>query len=49
MLRSYMELNGVSRLTATVDRGHYSVGNNHAARLLSFISFYLPLTPSNYM
>ena len=47
MLRSYMELKGVSRLSATGERGHYTVGNNHAAKLLSFNSFYLPLTPSN--
>ena len=47
MLRSYMELKGVSRLSATGERGHYTVGSNHALRLLSSNSFYLPLTPSN--
>ena len=43
-----MEIKGVSRLTATGDRGHYSVGSNSAAKLLSSNYFYLLLTPSDF-
>ena len=37
-----------SRFTAAEDRGQYSVCSVSAAKLMSFISFCLPLTPSNY-
>ena len=39
---------GDSRLTATGDRGHHSGCNYHAAKLMSFISVYLHLSPSIY-
>ena len=45
MLRRYRKIKGDSRLTATGDRGHHSVCNYHAARLLSSNSLYLLLTP----
>ena len=41
-----MELKGVIRLTATGERGHYPVGSNSVAKLLSSNFLYLPLTPS---
>ena len=37
-----------SRFTAAEDRGQYSVCSISAAKLMSFISFYLLLSPSNY-
>ena len=48
MLRRYRKIKGDSRLTATGDRGHHSVCNYHAARLLSSNSLYLLLTPFIY-
>ena len=49
MLRRYRKIKGDSRLTATGDRGHHSVCNYHAPKLLSYISLYLLLTPSIYI
>ena len=48
LIRRYTKINGDSRLTATGDRGHHSVCKYHAAKLMSFISLYLLLTPSIY-
>ncbi len=48
MLSRYRKIKGDSRLTAMGDRGHHSVCNYHAAKLLSSNSLYLLLTPSIY-
>ena len=48
LLRRYRKIMGDSRLTATGDRGHHSTCNYHAAKLLSYNSFYLLLAPSIY-
>ncbi len=48
MLRRYRKIKVDSRFTAAEDRGQYSVCSVSAAKLMSFISFCLPLTPSNY-
>ena len=48
MLSRYMKIEVDSRLSAAEDRGRYSVCGYSAAKLLSFISFYLLLTPFIY-
>ena len=48
LIRRYTKINGDSRLTATGDRGHHFGCVYHAAKLTSFTSLYLLLTPSIY-
>ena len=48
MFRRYRKIKGDSRFSAAEDRGRYSVCGDSAAKLLSFISFYLLLTPFIY-
>ena len=48
MIGRYGKIEVDSRFSAAEDRGHYSVCNHSAAKLLSFISFYLHLSPSIY-
>ena len=48
MLSRYMKIEVDSRLSAAEDRGRYSVCGYSAAKLLSFIFFYLLLTPFIY-
>ena len=49
MLSRYRKIKGDSRLGGAGDRGHHSVCNYHAAKLLPSNSFYLLLTPSIYI
>ena len=50
MLRRYRMIKGDKRRYRKIkgDRGHHSVCNCHAPKLLSSNSFYLLLTPSIY-
>ena len=48
MLRRYRKIKGDSRFSAAEDRRQYSVYGISAAKLMSFIFFYLHLTPSIY-
>ena len=48
MLRRYRKIKVDMPLFSGEDRGRYSVCNHFAAKLLSFISFYLHLSPSIY-
>ena len=48
MFSRYKKIKGDSRFSAAEDRGHYSVCGGSAAKHLSFIFFYLLLTPSIY-
>ena len=45
MLRRYREIEVDSRFSAAEDRGHYSICGDSAEKQLSFISFYLLLSP----
>ncbi len=51
MLRRYRMIKGDKRRYRKIkgDRGHHSVCNYHAPKLLSYISLYLLLTPSIYI
>ena len=49
MLSSYRKIKEDMPLFSGEDRGRYSVCNFSAAKLLSFISFYLLLSPSIYL
>ena len=46
MLRRYRKIKEDSRYSAAEDRGQYSVSSDSAAKLMSFIFFYLLLSPS---
>ena len=46
MLRRYRKIKVDMPLFSGEDRGRYSVCNRYAAKLLSYISFYLHLLPS---
>jgi len=46
MLRRYRKIEVDSRFSAAEDRGHYSICGDSAEKQLSFISFYLLLSPS---
>ena len=48
MLRRYRKIKEDSRISAAEDRGHYSISVDSAAKLMSFISFFLLLTPFIY-
>ena len=48
MLRRYRKIKEDSRFSAAEDRGHNSVCVDSVAKLMSFISFYLLLTPFIY-
>ena len=48
MLSRYRKIEVDSRFSAAEDRGQYFVCGTAAAKLTSFISFYLLLTPSIY-
>ena len=48
MFRRYKKIDVDSRFPAAEDRGHYSVCGDSAEKLLSFISFYLHLSPFIY-
>jgi hypothetical protein len=45
MLRRYRKIEVDSRFSAAEDRGHYSICGDSAEKQLSFISFYLLLSP----
>jgi hypothetical protein len=45
MLSRYRKIKEDSRFSAAEDRGRYSVSGNAVAKLSSFISFYLLLSP----
>ena len=48
MLSRYRKIKEDSRFSAAEDRGHYPVCGDSAAKLTSFISFYLLLSPFIY-
>jgi len=48
MLRRYRKIEVDSRFSAAEDRGRYSVCGDKFVKLMSFISFYLLLSPFNY-
>ena len=48
MLRRYRKIEVDSRFSAAEDRGHYSICGDSAEKQLSFIFFYILLTPFIY-
>ena len=48
MLSRYRKIEVDSRFSAAEDRGRYSVCGDKFVKLMSFISFYLLLSPFNY-
>ena len=48
MLSRYWKIEVDSRFSAAEDRGRYSVCGDKFVKLMSFISFYLLLSPFNY-
>lgn len=48
MLRRYKKIKEDSRFSSAEDRGHYSICSDSVAKLLSFIFFYLHLSPFIY-